>query len=342
MTQARKQLIDISATPFYHCVNRCVRRAFLYGEDRYTKKSFNHRKQWLVDRFKFLSEVFSINVAAYAVMSNHYHLVLHVDSEKAKVWSDLEVVERWKLLYQGNLIVERWLANEPLCDAEMDVVKESIEKWRGRLMDISWYMRCLNEYIALKANKEDSCKGRFWEGRFKSQALMDEPALLACMIYVDLNPIRAGIDKDLEHSEFTSILDRIKRYKQAVSDTNDTEQVKSQPAQPKSLLPFSGGISDKDNKPTLPFPLYDYLELCDWSGRAIRTDKSGAIDEKAPKLLTQLGLTNEDWLKTLNRFTHHYGGIIGHWNTLCELKEKFHQHWLKGARAGKNLYPSPS
>ena len=315
--------------------------AFICSEDRHTQKLFNHRKQWLVDRFTFLSSVFSINIAAYAVMSNHYHLVLHIDGEKAKSWSDLEVVMHWKQLYLGNSLVDRWLTKDSLCDAEMEVVQTIIALWRNRLTDISWFMRCLNEYIACKANKEDHCKGRFWEGRFKSQALMDEPALLACMIYVDLNPIRAGMNNDLEHSEFTSIFERIQFYKQALNQTDDIEQVISQAPQPSKLLPFSSSVADNNDKPTIPFPLYDYFQLCDWTGRAIRKDKKGAIAEDKPKLLSQLGLTESDWLKTLNRFTHHYGGIIGHWHTLGEYKEKFNQHWVKGEAAAKTLYPPP-
>lgn len=342
MTQARKQIVDLNATPFYGCTSRCVRRAFLYGEDRYSKKSFNHRKQWLVDRFKFLSSVFSIDVAAYAVMSNHYHLVLYINSKKAQQWTELEVVERWKQLYQGHSLVDRWLLQEQLCPAELKIVAELIETWRERLMDISWYMRCLNEYIACKANKEDHCKGRFWEGRFKSQALMDEPALLACMIYVDLNPIRAGINKDLEHSEYTSILERIQFYKQALAKKENKEEIIENPPQPSSLLPFKTGISDKETGPSIPFPLYDYFQLCDWTGRAIRSDKKGAIAQEAPNLLSQLGLTEKSWLKTLHRFTHHYGNIIGHWQTLGELKQKFHQRWIKGTSAARSFYQEPS
>ncbi|MGH3630586.1 MAG: hypothetical protein ACRDRL_24485 [Sciscionella sp.] len=107
MTQARKDLVSTELTPYYHCVCRCVRRAFLCGEDRLTGKNFDHRKQWIVDRLKALSDVFAIDVCAYAVMSNHYHLVLHVDLEKANRWSEKDVITRWGQLFGAPLIVNR-------------------------------------------------------------------------------------------------------------------------------------------------------------------------------------------------------------------------------------------
>ncbi|MBL1275311.1 MAG: hypothetical protein COB30_004435 [Ectothiorhodospiraceae bacterium] len=82
-------------------------------------------------------------------------------------------------------------------------------------MDISWFMHILNETIARKANAEDNCNGRFWEGRFKSQTLFDESVPAACMTYIDLNPIRAGMAKTPERSDHTSIQKRLSTAQKA-------------------------------------------------------------------------------------------------------------------------------
>jgi REP element-mobilizing transposase RayT len=151
-------------------------------------------------------------VCAHAILSNHFHVVLHVDADKAKGWTERQVIEQWKRLYKGHRLADRYLAGEVMSKAEWTVLSELIEEWRLRLYDISWFMRCMNEYLAQRANAEDQCKGRFWEGRFKSQALLDEGALLTCMSYVNLNPIRAGLAETPERSDFTSIQERIKAY----------------------------------------------------------------------------------------------------------------------------------
>ena len=157
MTQARERLIDIQATPYYHVINRCVRRAYLCGEDPYSGNNYAHRRQWIADKIKTLSEVFAIDICAYGIMSNHYHLVLHINADEAQSWDRATVIERWYTLFKGNLLVDKYRRGDSLCQGELDAISDCVTVWQKRLMDISWYMRCLNEAIAREANKEDGC-----------------------------------------------------------------------------------------------------------------------------------------------------------------------------------------
>jgi hypothetical protein len=173
MTQARATRISLADTPYYHCIARCVRRAFLCGVDDFSGRNYEHRRQWIVRKLRTLSAVFAIDICAYAVMSNHYYVVVRVDEDTAKQWKETDVIERWTTLFSAPVLVQRYLKGEATTTAEITAVGEIIERWRARLTDISWFMRCLNEFIARMANREDNCKGRFWEGRFRSQALLD-------------------------------------------------------------------------------------------------------------------------------------------------------------------------
>ncbi|MDV7105847.1 transposase, partial [Vibrio sp. TH_r3] len=76
MTTARSQQVCIDATPYYHCISRCVRRSFLCGYDAFSQTSYEHRRDWIESRIKALTTVYCIDICAYAVMSNHYHLVV--------------------------------------------------------------------------------------------------------------------------------------------------------------------------------------------------------------------------------------------------------------------------
>ena len=224
MTQPRSALISIADTPWYHVVSRCVRRAFLCGEDRLTGKSFEHRRGWIETWILQLANLFAIDVAAYAVMSNHYHIVVRIDVERAAGWSLEEVLERWTGLFTGPVLVQRYLFPEGahMTEAEIETVRVLAEGYRERLSNLSWFMRILNENIAREANREDGVKGRFWEGRFKSQALLDEAALLSAMAYVDLNPIRAGLALTPEQSDHTSIQARLTALAADVAPVHDT------------------------------------------------------------------------------------------------------------------------
>lgn len=277
MTKARKELVSLEATPYYHCVSRCVRRAFLCGEDRWTGKSYEHRRDWIVDRLKLLTQVFCIDVCAYAVMSNHWHVVVKIDSDKLKELSNQQVIDRWRKLYSGNVLMNRYLAGAEMSQAELTAIDELADKWRTRLIDLSWFMRGVNETIAREANSEDQCTGRFWEGRFKSQALLDEASILAAMVYVDLNPIRAGIATTLEDSDFTSVQERIRSH-----GKGDV------------VLPFTGGHRAFQQE-RIPFEWLEYLKLVDWTGRAVHQSKRGYIPACEPPILSRMGLDQSSW-----------------------------------------------
>jgi REP element-mobilizing transposase RayT len=192
----------------------------LCGFDPVSGKDHEHRKSWVRERLRKLASIFGIEVCGYAVMSNHLHVVLRVRPDLVDTWTDEEIALRWLRLYPPrDSATSRALEVE---ERHMNVITANpsrIAQLRQRLVSLSWFMRCLNEPIARAANQEDECTGRFWEGRFKSQALLDEAAILACSVYVDLNPIRAGVAETPEESSFTSAFDRIRSHQSKDPDS---------------------------------------------------------------------------------------------------------------------------
>jgi REP element-mobilizing transposase RayT len=334
MTRARETLVSLDATPYYHCISRCVRRAWLCGEDPYTGKSFEHRRQWVLDRMRELVDIFAIDLLAYAILSNHYHVVVHVDADKAKNWTNQQVIERWSRLYKGHTLAGRYLAGEVMIKAEWVALSELIEEWRSRLYDISWFMRCMNEHLAQRANAEDQCKGRFWEGRFKSQALLDEGALLTCMSYVDLNPIRAGLAKTPEDSDFTSIQERIKTYAKHKNARNAKQGAKRQDTK---LHPFKRP-REKGSVKCIDFILHDYLHLVDWTGRAIREDKKGAIPSDIAPILERIGLNPDAWLTSVSHYNKNYFTVLGAIDRIKAYAQAQKNSWHRGQRAVLRIY----
>lgn len=217
MIRARSTQVSLDSTSYYQCIRRCVRRDYLCGKNHYSGQDYEHRRQWVVDRLAVLAEVFAIDLCAYAVMSNHYHLVVRINQQKALSWSDREVAEGWMQLFSGPLIVKRWLKGETE-EAESLNAEEIVSQWRARLYDLDLFIKCLNEHLARRANEEDCCKGLFRESRYKCRALLDEQAVLQCMAYVDLNPVRADIAGTPEESDYTSIQQRSEAFSQGDCD----------------------------------------------------------------------------------------------------------------------------
>ncbi|NDV92881.1 transposase, partial [Alteromonas sp. 345S023] len=204
----------------------------------------------------------------------------------------------------------------------IEAVEETAEVWRKRLFDISWFMRALNEYIARAANKEDDCTGHFWEGRFKSQALLDESALAACMAYVDLNPVRAKVAKTPETSDHTSIQYRINAAR--VGKT------------PKRLMPFVGN-SNQAMPQGLPFTLPDYLQLVDITSRYIHPNKRGKVDHSLPIILERLNIEHEQWLTLTTQFETCFKQAAGKVVHLEQYAHNQHQQRVQGRQNARRL-----
>ena len=328
MARPRKYDICLEVTTYYHCVSRCVRRAFLCGHDDYTGESYEHRRQWVEDRLLSLTRSFTIDICAYAVMSNHCHVVLHVDVEKADALTTAEIVERWHGLFIGTHLTQQFLAGHTLTDAEIRAVEKQAETWRKNLMSVSWFMRCLNEHIARRANQEDDCTGRFWEGRFKCQALLDESALLACMAYVDLNPVRAGVANSPEESEYTSIHQRMAIFR------SDIEKPGSE-----DLMPFRSKSQQESTK-TLHFSLQDYLQLLDWTGRAIRSENHGAIRDDLPPIAGRLQIESTSWLAMTQGFESLFHALVGREESVISACELTGRNWSRGISACRRCFPT--
>lgn len=332
MPLPRSTLVSLDTTPYYHCIGRCVRRAFLCGFDALTGRSFEHRREWIVMRLALLAEVFALDLCAYAVMSNHYHLVLKVNTQQAAHWSDDDVLVRWCRIFQGPTLVQRYLAKVELGSGEKIKVADLAALYRSRLSDLSWFMRCLNEPIARMANDEDNCTGRFWEGHFKSQALLDERALISCMAYVDLNPIRAGMADTPESSDFTSIQQRSTEPLESATKPQTEELSTTIP----KLLGFSGRLDDDNG---LPFTSDDYLTLVDWSGRAIHPNKRGNIKETLPPILQRLGIQPNYLIRYLSRKEKGFVNVIGTSQAIQRAAILLGKKFLKGMSAADRLFP---
>jgi hypothetical protein len=309
----RREVLSDSEVQVVHCVNRCVRRGFLCGVDPLTGKDYEHRRQWIRRRLEFLAGFFGIDVLAFSVMSNHLHVILRNRPDIVKQWSDDEVALRWWNLFPQR----RNKDGSPAEPAETDLkhLEASVRELRQRLSSVSWFMRCTSEVIARMANAEEEVSGRFWEGRFKAVILPDEAAIAACMVYVDLNPIRAGIAETPETSNFTSVQDRMTDLKSAQEvSTADAQEVRIEHGEkagwlaPMQLEPKRKKVRERatsrraSNRGCIFLSLPEYLELLEWTGRQLHPGKRGTIPRKVPPVMNRLEMDSEIWLAAVGSF----------------------------------------
>lgn len=320
MTSPRKDKICLDATSFYHCISRCVRRSFLCGVDKVLKKNYNHRRAWIEERLLTLSEWFCINVVSYAVMSNHYHVILQVNKDHALSLSDQEVALRWSRLCKFDELTKEFIRGEKLSKRKNSKMKNRIKVWRERLYSISWFMKMMNEYVSRRANKEDKLTGAFWESRFKSQALLDEKALLACMAYVDLNPVRAGMSKSPEESEHTSINCRLHNKHKSGQ--------------------FISSFGDEDSKNDLPFSLAleEYVGLLRWTAENMYRGINEKTNLMPPKVIEDFSIEQLAWFKMAEGFENQFKLFAGPHAAMNTIYNTLHRKQVGGIKNCRELF----
>lgn len=334
---ARRETIDPHQVVVAHICNRTVRRCFLMGDDLGSGKNFDHRKVWIEEYLRRFAANFGIDLLGFAILSNHFHLVLRTRPDVVETWSDEEVARRWMMLCPL-----RRKADASPCEPNESEIKSiagcpiKTKEIRERLSSISWWMRLLCQRIAMRANREEEETGRFWQDRYRATVLADEASLLACAAYVDLNPIRAAMCETLEGSEHTSVQRRIESasvsQQQQASPAQPKERPKAQPAckreSPDAFLsPLSideradaaGGMGPCESsvpfrcsdKGFLAMSLEDYLLLLDWTARQSVDGKRGRTPGCVPPILQRLGIASSSWCELVSDFGKLFSSVAG-------------------------------
>jgi len=323
MTMPRRQLVDVTVTRYYHCISRCVRRAFLCGE------GVTHRKAWIEARLEILAEQFAVSVCGFAILDNHLHVLCRLDPGIAASWSNEEVVRRWIAIYRPSCLdVDNQAAVQAWIDHQCQDTPR-VARYRERLQDLGWFMKALKEPLARLANKEDDCKGTFWEARYKSIAVLDEKALLATCAYIDLNPVTAGIAKTPEASAHTSIKQRVDHARRngeletllaaAAAKSVAAAKIEADFEQSHWLCPLQDRtIAGAAREGMLTgLTLSSYLELVDWTARLCRTGKARLTAEVAC-VMTRLGTSAEYWQSHLQKLFRKTRRLGNYYTTSAE------------------------
>lgn len=344
---ARVEVFAADEIAIVHVMNRVVRRCFLFGIDPLTGKNYDHRKAWIEEQLQRLAACFGIDLLGFAILSNHFHLILRSRPDVVTAWDDTEVARRWWLLCPLRKRSDG-TAEEPT-EFELNSIRHDADKLariRMRLSDISWWMRLLCQHIATRANREDGELGKFWQSRYRAVRLLDEESLLACAAYVDLNPIRAALAQTLEESDFTSVQRRIQALRNEGSaeqvnepPENSTEEAPSRPSPPTSadrfLAPLE--INERDDelgpqashrgcrcsdKGFLAMSTADYLELLDWTARQTARGKRGSTPEAAPGIFERLTIPPAAWCELVSHFGRLFSNVAGRPRTVDGMRSR--------------------
>jgi len=326
---ARAEVFDPSEVAILHVCARVVRRCFLFGTDPVTGKNHDHRKIWIEDQLKLLAANCGIDLLAFAILSNHFHLILRSRPDVVQTWDDSEVARRWLMLCPKRKKKDR--SPEEPNEFELNSIRNDPVKLatiRRRLSDVAWWMRLLCQNIGTRANQEDKQVGKFFQGRYRAVRILDEETLLACAAYVDLNPIRAAMAETLETSEYTSVQRRIESLKQLTSSTPSNETTVDSFLSPLTIDEKRDSIGACahqtrqrcSDKGFLSMSIVDYLELLDASARMVRPDKNGYTPTDVPPIFERLRLDPDYWRMQIKDFGRLFSNVAGKPKDVYEMR----------------------
>jgi REP element-mobilizing transposase RayT len=329
----RAEVFDPDEIAIVHVMNRTVRRCFLFGDDPLTGKNYDHRKVWIEQHLQHFAACFGIDLLAFSILSNHFHLVLRSRPDVVSSWSDTEVARRWLMICPHRKDARGRPA--PPNNAELNSIRhcpERLQEIRSRLSNVSWWMRLLCQRVAQRANQEEEESGRFFQDRYKAVRLLDEASLVACAAYVDLNPIRAAMAETLEESDHTSVQRRIAALVEHDSDKEKAgrkenargSQLPGVPADsflsPIDLQEAGGEIGPVrsctgkrcSDKGFLWFATESYLELLDWTARQQSAKNVGQTPAHLAPILKRLGMSPSAWCELVADFGKLFHNVAGH------------------------------
>ena len=375
---ARVEVFSPDEIAIVHVMNRVVRRCFLLGNDPVTGNNYDHRKIWIEEQLQRLSACFGIDLLCFAILSNHFHLILRSRPDVVAMWDDTEVARRWLMLCPVRKNDEGF-AEEPN-EAELNMVRndpQRLETIRLRLSDIAWWMRLLCQNIAVRSNHEDREMGKFWQSRYRAIRLLDEQAILACAAYVDLNPIRAAMAETLEESDFTSVQRRIQSLQEEVSSatnqtvkvgattSDDAEGVDQESAAEVVKATFKQVVADRflspltiderhdpigpdassdgfrcSQKGFLPLTVADYLDLLDWTARKLADGKPGSTPQDALPTFERLSIDPHVWCKLVGGFGRLFWNVAGRPQTIDATRSRIGRHRYHIPKQTRDLLPT--
>ncbi len=326
---ARAEVFDPSEVAVLHICARVVRRCFLFGVDPVTGINHDHRKVWIEEQLKLLATNFGIDLLSFAILSNHFHLILRSRPDVVETWDDTEVARRWLMLCPKRKKKDR--SPEEPNEFELNSIRNDSDKLatiRKRLSDVAWWMRLLCQNIGTRANQEDKQVGKFFQGRYRAVRILDEETLLACAAYVDLNPIRAAMAETLETSEFTSVQRRIQSLQQAATSKPSAGTTPDSFLSPLSIDEKNDSIGACgnqtrercSNKGFLSMSTMDYLELLDASSRMIRPDKTGYTPSDVAPIFERLKLDLHNWRLQIKNFGRLFSNVAGKPKDVYEMR----------------------